>query len=201
MFVSHKNERLCHAVVFFLENTNYCYGMKLLKLLNFLDFESYRQTGYGVTHLRYEAWRMGPVAPSLYDDLNTIADGGTDGNSAGMLSDFISVKKQKTDGRTSYRIRAKRGFDAKWFSQRELTIMKRLAHLFRDARANDIVAFSHEHHLPWHRVYRGGEHRAIPYELVFECEPIIKDMPSMSLEEYHHTREIFSGIDSMMERA
>ena len=197
MFVSHKNERLCHSVVFFLENTNHCYGMKLLKLLNFLDFESYRQTGYGVTQLRYEAWRMGPVAPSLYDDLNTIADGGM----VGMLSDFISVKKQKTDGRTSYRIRAKRKFDAKWFSSRELTIMERLADFFRDARANDISEFSHEHHLPWHKVYGSGEHRDIPYALAFDCEPIIKDMPSMSREEYHHTKEIFSGIDTMMQRA
>ncbi|WP_423905919.1 hypothetical protein [Candidatus Spongiihabitans sp.] len=37
-----------NAIAYFSRNTKYCYTIKLFKLLYFLDFEHYRQTGSSV---------------------------------------------------------------------------------------------------------------------------------------------------------
>lgn len=59
MFVSHDREKLINAIVRFTRYTNHCHKLKLFMLLNFLDFEHYRQTGRPSIGLKYGAWGMG----------------------------------------------------------------------------------------------------------------------------------------------
>ena len=69
MIINRDNERLIHAMVFFTKNTKYCYTLKLLKLLYFLDFKHFKQTGQSVTGQKYFAWPVGPVPTNLYDEI------------------------------------------------------------------------------------------------------------------------------------
>jgi uncharacterized phage-associated protein len=59
MEIDRQREKL--AAAFFAANTKYCGVTKLCKLLYFLDFIHYRQTGRTVTGLEYRAWPKGPV--------------------------------------------------------------------------------------------------------------------------------------------
>src|SRR6218665_889637 len=70
MIVSREREKLIQAIVFFAQKTKHPHTMKLFKLLNFLDFEHFRQTGRSVTVLDYAAWDMGPVPPKLWKELS-----------------------------------------------------------------------------------------------------------------------------------
>ena len=45
MIVTREREKLLNAMVFFCQKTKHCHTLKLFKLLNFLDFEHYRQAG------------------------------------------------------------------------------------------------------------------------------------------------------------
>ena len=69
MFVTHKREKLINAIIYFVRNTKHCHKLKLFKLLSFLDFEHYRQTGRSVTGLHYDAWPKGPVPSHLDEEL------------------------------------------------------------------------------------------------------------------------------------
>src|SRR5215472_1919492 len=68
MFDSDQREKLVNAIIFFVSNTKRCHTLKLFKLLNFLDFEHFRQTGFGVTGLEYKAWPKGPVPSALWHE-------------------------------------------------------------------------------------------------------------------------------------
>src|ERR1700730_10448814 len=70
MIVSREREKLINAIIYFVRSTKHCHTLKLFKLLNFLDFEHYRQTGQTVTGLTYAAFPHGPVPPSLFDEIS-----------------------------------------------------------------------------------------------------------------------------------
>ena len=55
MFVSRDREKLLNAIIYFLRETKHCHTLKLFKLLNFADFEHFRQKGRTITGLEYRA--------------------------------------------------------------------------------------------------------------------------------------------------
>src|ERR1700730_12327247 len=74
MFVTRDREKLINAIVDFLRETNHCHTLKLFKLLNFSDFEHFRQTGRTITGLIYRALPMGPVPTKLFDEIKRGGD-------------------------------------------------------------------------------------------------------------------------------
>ena len=69
MLISHEREKLLNAIIFFAKNSSYLGKIKLWKLLYFLDFEHFKETGRSVTGMRYNAWPMGPVPVSLHNEV------------------------------------------------------------------------------------------------------------------------------------
>src|SRR5690348_10199025 len=69
MIVSRDREKLINAIIYFLNNTKHCHTLKLYKLLNFSDFEHFRQTGRTITGLTYKAWQKGPVPTDLHAEI------------------------------------------------------------------------------------------------------------------------------------
>jgi len=69
MIVTHHREKLINAIIYFASHSKYCGKTKLLKLLYFLDFSHFKQTGKSVTGLDYFAWEMGPVPKDLFEEL------------------------------------------------------------------------------------------------------------------------------------
>ena len=173
--IDRKNEKLIHAMVFFIKKTKHCYKLKLFKLLYFLDFEHFKQTGRSVTGLEYFAWKMGPVPNSLYDKINN----------PDALKQFFAFTPERffdsdfTNDRV-IRLSPKISFDKNLFSKRELRIMNRLADLYKGAKSKDMTEISHDRKGPWYKVFKkeNKPQQIIPYEYILD-----NSGQSVSLEE------------------
>src|SRR5450755_4195858 len=132
MFVSRNREKLINAILYFLRETQHCHTLKLFKLLNFADFEHFRQTGRTITGLDYRALPKGPVPTALFDEIRQGGD--KDLKTAIAL---YEVKDEITDALLRRDLKARIPFDKKWFSKRELSVLERVAEFFSELRAED----------------------------------------------------------------
>ena len=166
MLIDYNREKLLNAIVFFVKKTNYCGTTKLFKLLYYLDFLHFRETGRSVTGLDYSALPYGPVPCSLFDELKQMPDD---------LSDIITVDKPDKFNI----IRAKKQFNDLHFSKRELRILNDVVYIFKDARADDMIEASHLPNHPWDKTIKiKGKNQKIDYLLAIDNSP-----DSLSIEE------------------
>ena len=161
MLISHDREKLTEAIVYFAKNTELCGKTKLMKLLYFLDFIHFRQTGKSVTEMDYYAWDFGPVPRDLWCELShpeTMADD---------LRQAIAVWPVETaDDKTLELITPRRKFNEGLFSPRELQILEAVAFTFKEARADLMVESAHLPQQPWDSTCREkGKHQRIDYML------------------------------------
>jgi len=192
MFVSRDREKLLNAIIYFLGATNHCHTLKLFKLLNFADFEHFRQTGRTIFKLDYKALPMGPVPTKLYEEIKS--GGGADLKSAVSL---VQVKDDINDALLRRDLKARSKFDKQYFSKRELKIIELVAEFFRDLKAADMSEFSHRKGEPWRKVYgeKGqGSGKLIPPELSLDSESLVKDSPTISRDELDERRDLLRDI-------
>jgi uncharacterized phage-associated protein len=161
MLISHDREKLIEAIVYFAKNTKLCGKTKLMKLLYFLDFFHFRQTGRSVTGLDYYAWDYGAVPRDVWRELEDPESVPND------LSQAIAILPVETiGGKALQRIVTRRKFDPEHFSPRELLIMKNLAEIFEEADADQMIESAHLPGEPWDSTCREkGMHQRIDYML------------------------------------
>lgn len=169
MLIEHHSEKLLNSIIYFLNNTKYCGKTKLFKLLYYLDFMHFRETGRSVTNLDYYAWNFGPVPKKLFEELEKpTAD----------IKESICVLPKNSD-KTFVEMKSKKKFDDKYFTKRELRILEKVAFIFRDAMADDMVEASHLPNHPWDKTIKTkGEYEKIDYILALD-----ETENSMPLEE------------------
>lgn len=157
MLIEHNREKLINAIIYFLKNTKSCGKTKLFKLLYYLDFMHFRETGRSVTGLDYFAWKFGPAPKSLADEFSSPpAD----------LKENISIQANE-NGFTE--IKPKKKFDDTFFTKRELRILEEVAYIFKEAKAEDIVEASHLPSHPWDKTIKSkGERAKIDYILALD---------------------------------
>jgi len=189
MFIHHRREKLLHAIAYFTRNTRHCHTLKLSKLLHFLDFEHYRQTGRPVTGLEYRALPKGPVPRELLPMIESESEQKKPVLEIRETFDELTEEIVKRD------FKAKKKFDKTYFTPRELEIMERLALFFRDGSAEVMSAYSHDPKPPWKKIYGDGEgrNRVIPYALALQAERIVQDEPTIAAEELRMLDETFQG--------
>ena len=158
MLITHEREKLINAIIYFANNTQFLGKTKLCKLLFFLDFEHFKDTGRSVTGMEYFAWKMGPVPVALYEEVDAPEPD---------LADRVAFEEKPTRNGPMLVVRPIADFDDSHFSRRELRLMHRLAEEYRTARAEDIIEATHLESRPWHQVYveQGRRQQAIPYDL------------------------------------
>lgn len=158
MLINHEREKLIEAVKFFSLHTRKLGKTKLYKLLYFLDFTHFRDTGRPVTGLDYFAWPMGPVPVTLHEELPEPRDD-WNGNCNFKLIP-VGTGEMLT-------VNAESDFSPQHFSKRELRIMQALADEFRTATAEEMVERTHLENLPWHQIYEVEKRRQeqIPYSM------------------------------------
>ncbi|MCO6404102.1 DUF4065 domain-containing protein [Aurantimonas endophytica] len=158
MMISRDREKMIQAIVFFAHNTRKLGKTKLCKLLYFLDFEHFKQSGRSVTGLKYNAWPMGPVPVVLYNEIE---------DPSPELSNAVDFKSIEIKNGQMMTVRPKSDFSSHLFSKRELKILASLAREHRDATADEMVEATHLENLPWHQVYevQGRKQAEIPYDL------------------------------------
>jgi uncharacterized phage-associated protein len=191
MFVSHDREKLINAIIYFLRETNHCHTLKLFKLLNFSDFEHFRQSGRTIFGLEYRALPKGPVPTELLEEMKR--GGGQDLKAAINL---IEIKDDITGQLKRRDMKPRVAFDKKWFTPRELKVLARIAEFFRDLKADDMSEFSHKNKKPWASVYQDGKGQGqiIPPELVFDAEPLMHEVPNIDQDELKYRKEMLRDI-------
>ena len=158
MLITHEREKLINAIIFFANNTKFLGKIKLFKLLYFMDFDHYKETGRSVTGLEYFAWKMGPVPVQLFEEVLM--------PEPDMASKVEFAEKQIRTG-TMLTIKPICKFDDKHFTKRELRIMRSLAKEYSTAQAEDMVEATHLENKPWHKVFveEGRKQQLISYDL------------------------------------
>lgn len=164
MLITHDREKLIQTMIYFAQNTKHCGKTKLFKLLYFLDFEHFKDTGRSVTGLTYSAWKMGPVPTELFDELES-----PDPDMARALE----VSKIETyRGNPMLSLKPLTEFDDSHFSKREMKLLKSLAEEYESSNAEDMIEETHLENLPWDRVYRQENRKQaeIPYSYALREE-------------------------------
>lgn len=158
MLLSHEREKLINVIIFFANHARFLGKTKLCKLLYFLDFGHFKETGRSVTGLDYYAWKMGPVPVALYEEVDMPE------SDLGQKVEFV---EKPTKRGPMLEVRPLAGFDEALFSRRELRMMQTLADEFRDTQAEDMIEAAHLENQPWHKIYveQGKRQSLIPYEL------------------------------------
>ena len=188
LLINHNREKLLNSVVYFSKNTRFCGKTKLFKLLYFLDFIHFRETGRSITGLNYYAWDKGPVPQDLFHELKQPDKD---------LRETIALLEQSEDEDYKLcKVIAKKPFDPKYFSKREMKIMENLSFVFKDALVKDIVEITHLKGTPWDKTIKEkGPGKQIDYSLAVDGSK-----GSLSLEEIKERKseikevaEIFEG--------
>ncbi|MDZ7753237.1 MAG: Panacea domain-containing protein [Gammaproteobacteria bacterium] len=162
MLVHRSKEKLRNAIIYFVQNTKYCGKTKLFKLLYFLDFEHFSQTGRSVTGLEYFAWPKGPVPVEIFDEVESPGP---------ILEGVVEVTKRTAyNGNVINDIAPLQGFSGEHFSKREMKLLVGLSKEYANSYADDMVEATHLENLPWHQIYEveGQKQHLIPYELALK---------------------------------
>lgn len=165
MLINHNRQKLINSIVYFANNTRYLGKVKLCKLLYFLDFEHFKQTGRSVTGLDYFAWPMGPVPVSLYEETT---------NPEPDMKENIRFTEIIISKGTMLTVTPLVDFNDEFFSRRELKILELLSKEFFETVADDMVEATHLENQPWHKIYNldNKKHERIPYELAIRKQEI-----------------------------
>lgn len=118
MLINRERDKLINVIVFFARNTRYLGKTKLCKLLYFLDFEHFKETGRSVTGFDYYAWKNGPVPVELYQEIDMPEPD---------LAERVRFTEKPTRRGPMLTVEAVSEFDASLFSKRERRLMESLA--------------------------------------------------------------------------
>ena len=161
ILIDHNREKLLNAWIYFSKNTRVCGKTKLFKLLYFLDFIHFRETGKSVTGLDYYAWDKGPVPQDLFHELKQ--------PNKDLQEAVTLLEKSADEDDKLCRVIARKPFDANFFSRREMKIMKNLSFIFKDALAKDMVEITHLTGAPWDKTIKEkGPGKKIDYSLAVD---------------------------------
>jgi uncharacterized phage-associated protein len=160
MLVDHAQERLIQSVVYFAHTTRKLGKTKLYKLLYFLDFQHFRDTGHPVTDLTYYAWKMGPVPKTLHEQIG-------DGRAHEIFRTKVAFEQKRIGDREMLTVNALSAFDATHFTRRQLRMLDELSAKYRDSDAAEMIEQTHLENLPWHQIWEVEKRKQaeIPYML------------------------------------
>ncbi len=149
-----------------------------MKLLYFLDFIHFKQTGKAVTDLDYFAWEQGPVPKVFFEEISKTP-----------RKDLTSLVTFQDRGEFQKTIPKKgKKVDLDYFSHRELKLLKKISYIFKDVQADDISDISHLPNEPWRKTKETkGIFQLIDYNLAIDTEPA-KNLPPLIAKQRHVER-------------
>jgi uncharacterized phage-associated protein len=126
---------------------------KLLKLLYIADETAMRETGTPVTWLEYRAWKYGPVAGEIYQEIKH-GEKVTIGKSLFSLDDYVCISRQGSPvrpGQEGVFIQAIGADDLSGLSEYEVELLGRIIKRFGTMNAVELVNYLHQEGSLWHR--------------------------------------------------
>jgi len=175
-------KKLINALLYFAKNTKFANMTKISKLLYFLDFGHFKQTGYPSIGFEYFAFEKGPVPKSFWLE---VKDGKVPEDLRNEIA-LITKKDELNPGRKEIEFRAKTTPDLSVFTPREKKLLKELVFIYRDAKAWEISEASHLENQPWDITFhKKGKNAHIDYLLAIENSlGITKEEAKESLKEH-----------------
>ena len=176
-------QKLINAVLFFATETKHLNTTKLMKLLNFFDFEHFKQTGYPSIGLKCPAFEKGPVPKNFWLEVK-------DGIVPEDLKNKVAANKKEEYGRKEITFVPKAGaqVDFSIFTPREKKILENLAFIYQEADAKTMSDISHEAEKPWETTIKEkGLNEEIDYILALG-----KNSPVDREEAEENLRDLFS---------
>jgi uncharacterized phage-associated protein len=153
--MNYYRQKLLNAMLYFAKNMKHCNTTKMSKLLNFLDFLHFKETGQPSIGLKYFAFEQGPVPKYLWLEIKG-------GNIPADFKDKIAIICNKDDLNPDYveyeiKPRMKTKPDMSLFSPFEQEILSNLVLMYRDAPAKLMSEVSHLPNQPWYLTYQKGK--------------------------------------------
>ncbi|MCP4374210.1 MAG: SocA family protein [Deltaproteobacteria bacterium] len=185
MIITHHREKLINAIIYFAKNTKYCGKTKLIKLLYFLDFTHFKQTGKSVTGQDYFAWIMGPVPKDLFEEL-----------SGNMKPDMIAAIKELPADKEFQQVNPIKQFNADYFSKKEMKLLENISFIFKDAKSDLMIESTHLKNEPWDKTLKEkGEFQKIDYMLAVDSDiaSLPFDEAKERMEEISEVRKLFGA--------
>ena len=183
-------QKLINAVLFFAKETRHANMTKLMKLLNFFEFEHFNQTGYPSIGLEYFAFEQGPVPKKFWLEVK-------EGIVPDDLKDkvVIHLKTGEYNNRKEMEFigRANAQVDFSIFTPREKKILENLAFIYKDATAKTMSEISHEANKPWEITKRDkGLNARIDYLLALNADsPIDREEAKENLHDLFYFLKAF----------
>jgi uncharacterized phage-associated protein len=182
-------DKLINAIIYFVQQDSTVKLTKLMKLLYFLDFGHYRESGYSVTGQKYEAWPKGPVPVDVWAEIRNGEDRGIHVRD---VAKFLPV--EQTIDAFGYDLRLTHGarFKNTPFNPREMRILRDVAYMFHNVPASRIIEATHMPGTPWKKTYSTkGEGAEIDYALALDgCD----DEHIARIREDQRDRELLGKI-------
>lgn len=190
MQVSIYRKKLLNSLLFFAKNTKHLNLTKLSKLLYFLDFTHFKQTGYPSIGLKYYAFQKGPLPKDFWLE---IKDGNVPEDFRGKIA-LIPKKDELDPNFREMEVRALKNPDFSVFTPREVKILSELAFIFKSAKAWEISEVSHLPNQPWDiTIKKVGEKCLIDYLLgIDEKSEVNLDDARDSLKDHFESVHNFS---------
>lgn len=148
-------ERLKNVMLFVIENMGEVFFTKMNKILFYIDFVKYRETGSSLTGLSYRAIDFGPVPEkwekvySEFDEIN---------QEPKVVGDF-----------EGYVLTSKSTCDKSVFSETELAIIQTVCDRFNSCTSREMTRLSHEESA-WKDCCE--KHEKIPFEKAFMLKAV-----------------------------
>jgi len=190
MQVSIYRRKLLNSLLFFAKNTRHLNLTKLSKLLYFLDFTHFKQTGYPSIGLKYYAFQKGPLPKDFWLE---IKDGNVPEDFRGKIALIPKIDELDPNFK-EMEVRAIKNPDLSVFTPREVKILNELAFIFKNAKAWEISEVSHLPNQPWDiTIKRVGEKCLIDYLLgIDEKSEVDLEEARESLKDYFESVHNFN---------
>ncbi len=163
-------QKLLNAVIFFADKTTRLNLTKLSRLLYFLDFMHFKQTGYPSIGLKYYAFECGPVPKDFWLELK-------DGQIPDDFKCKISLLNRADEDNPAFNeieVASKIRPDLTVFTPREIKIIENLAFIFKNAKACEMSEVSHLPNQPWDQTRRRlGLNAYVDYLLALDNEAVV----------------------------
>lgn len=163
-------EKRKNAILYFCKTVKYPFITKIYKLLYFLDFLHFKQTGRPVTDLEYYTFDFGPVPIKLHEEIS-------EDKIPEELKSYLKIFKEKdeTTGEVKYiKFIPKQKPNLEIFTEREKEILEQVATIFKDAQAKDMTEVSHLKNEPWDKTKKEkGMHQKIDFLLALDKEALV----------------------------
>ncbi|MEK6552533.1 MAG: type II toxin-antitoxin system antitoxin SocA domain-containing protein [Bacteroidota bacterium] len=132
-FSSSSIEKYANMILFFLENNNNLFKVKLNKLLFYTDFYHFKKTGYSISGYKYQAIQNGPV-PYRYDLIYDYL----------WQNEFIQYELVEINDNLVEQPVPLKKFNEDCFEKSELDALKTIHETFKKLTRKELVDLSHQ---------------------------------------------------------